>query len=176
MKALEPATLAEQKPERGFDPKQNKKLNQIRGTRMKTSQTGRAACVIALTIGFAMAIALGANAQNASISSKPWLALKKVESAKDFNELPATAQIAMACAKCKSVVIAVKRDVATKPGHGTVEQLMTVDQCPGCGGKMTVRGDKQTAMVHTCSKCGDDSAFCCATKPGSGSTKGMEKK
>lgn len=67
----------------------------------------------------------------------------------------------MACAKCKSIVVASKTQLTSKPGRGTADELLTVDQCPGCGGKMVVRGDKQTRMVHTCSKCGDDSAFCC---------------
>ncbi len=33
---------------------------------------------------------------------------------------------------------------------------------------------KTSILKHTCSKCGDDSGFCCATKPGD-ATKGMEK-
>jgi len=32
-----------------------------------------------------------------------------------------------------------------------------------------------TELKHSCKVCGDDSAFCCATKPGSRATKGMEK-
>jgi hypothetical protein len=32
-----------------------------------------------------------------------------------------------------------------------------------------------TELKHSCKACGDDSAFCCATKPGGGATKGMEK-
>jgi hypothetical protein len=124
----------------------------------------------------AVAAALNANAQDASTSSKPWLPFKKVETAKQFKELPAKTQIAMACVKCKSVVVTVKRNLTTKPSGGTVDELMTVDRCPGCAGKMVARGDKQTQMVHTCSKCGDDSAFCCATHLGDKPTKGMEKK
>ena len=38
--------------------------------------------------------------------------------------------------------------------------------------------DKQNhgTVKHVCKSCGDDSAFCCATKRGGGATKGMEKK
>ena len=35
---------------------------------------------------------------------------------------------------------------------------------------------KKDIITHTCSKCGGESAFCCATKPGGGKTKGMEEK
>jgi predicted RNA-binding Zn-ribbon protein involved in translation (DUF1610 family) len=131
---------------------------------------------IAIALAIGIWLPVGASAQASRYSSKPWLPMTKLETQDDFKRLPNDAQIAMACAKCKSVVIAVKRDLATKSGHGTVEQLMTVDQCPGCGGKMIARSDKQTEMVHTCSKCGDDSAFCCATTKAVKQTKGMEKK
>ncbi len=30
-------------------------------------------------------------------------------------------------------------------------------------------------VSHACEKCGTESAFCCATKPGEGATKGMEE-
>jgi formamidopyrimidine-DNA glycosylase len=80
----------------------------------------------------------------------------------------------MACTKCKSVTVISQQWKTTKPSQGTIERELTVHECPGCGGKMTTEL-KQTKMIHTCSKCGDDSAFCCATKPGAGATKGMEK-
>jgi hypothetical protein len=32
-----------------------------------------------------------------------------------------------------------------------------------------------TELKHVCKACGDESAFCCATKPGAGATHGMEK-
>lgn len=81
----------------------------------------------------------------------------------------------MACAKCKTIAVTARREVTTKPSGGTAEEIVLVHDCPGCGGTMTVRGDKQTQIVHTCSKCGDDSAFCCVTKKGAPPTKGMEK-
>lgn len=115
-------------------------------------------------------------AQDARYSTKPWLPMTRIETEKQFQQLPDKAQIAMACSKCKSVMVTTKRQVATKLSRGTVEESLMVHQCPGCGGTITVRGDKQTQMVHTCSKCGDDSAFCCATQPDNKPTKGMEKK
>lgn len=143
---------------------------------MKISTVIRKSSRMALAIAGLVWLTASMSAQEARYSSKPWTALKKVETPEQFKNLPGKAQIAMACAKCKSVVVTVKRNIASKPSRGTVDDLMTVDQCPGCGGKMVVRGDKQTEMVHTCSKCGDDSAFCCATYLGDKPTKGMEKK
>ncbi len=84
--------------------------------------------------------------------------------------------IAMVCTKCKSVMV---HNVTTEKGH---IQVMTVGEkhlCPGCNTYITVVGvghGAKNEVKHVCEKCGEDSVFCCATKPGSGSTKGMEKK
>jgi hypothetical protein len=52
------------------------------------------------------------------------------------------------CAKC-SVPVKVNEQVSTKPGRGTVQATVFVDQCPGCGSKMTAEL-KQTVYIHTC--------------------------
>lgn len=142
---------------------------------MKPSYLHQPLRVAALALLIAGAVT-GLSAQESRLSTKPWLPLKKIETPEQFNALPPNAQIAMGCAKCKSVVVTTKRELTTKPGHGTAQEALTVDQCPGCGGTITVRPGKQTEMVHTCSKCGDDSAFCCSTTPNAKPTKGMEKK
>lgn len=83
--------------------------------------------------------------------------------------------IAMACTKCKSVMV---HNVTTEKGHITVMTVGSKHLCPGCNSTITVVGTgkgKQDAVKHTCEKCGDDSIFCCATKPGAGATKNMEK-
>jgi hypothetical protein len=83
--------------------------------------------------------------------------------------------ITMVCAKCKSVML---HNVTTEKGH---IQVMTVGQrhlCPGCDSTITVVGTgkgKHDEVKHICAKCGDQSVFCCATKPGAGKTQGMEK-
>ena len=83
--------------------------------------------------------------------------------------------MAMVCSKCKSVVV---HNVTTEKGH---IKTMTVGEkhlCPGCKSTMEVVGVQKgahTEVKHVCQKCGDESAFCCATKPGSGASKGMEK-
>ena len=85
-------------------------------------------------------------------------------------------EIAMVCAKCKSAMI---HRVETEKGHIKVMTVGEKHMCPGCNSTITVVGTgkgKHDEVKHTCEKCGDDSVFCCATKPGAGATKGMEKK
>ena len=53
------------------------------------------------------------------------------------------------CPLCK-VPMKITEQVATKPGHGVIQETVFVDQCPGCGGKMAMEL-KQTKYVHTCS-------------------------
>lgn len=77
--------------------------------------------------------------------------------------------IAMACSKCKHVMV---QQVTKDSSH---VKLMTIGQkhkCV-CGGTVTVVGTgkgkgKNEEVNHVCSKCGDDAMFVCATKPGSG--------
>jgi hypothetical protein len=61
---------------------------------------------------------------------------------------------------------------------GQPKELIGTHACAGCNSTLTVVGVQKAAhleLKHTCKACGDDSAFCCATKPGSAATKGMEK-
>jgi hypothetical protein len=82
--------------------------------------------------------------------------------------------VAMVCAKCKNVAVT---RVEKQRGR---EFLVpgTKHGCAGCGSEITVVGqrmDQKEIVKHVCKSCGDDSAFCCATRSGS-ATKGMEKK
>jgi hypothetical protein len=61
---------------------------------------------------------------------------------------------------------------------GKAKELIGTHACTGCNSTLTVTGHAKgdiTELKHSCAACGDDSAFCCATKSGSGATKGMEK-
>ena len=83
--------------------------------------------------------------------------------------------IAMVCVKCKSVAV---EYVTIEKGQ--IKHVMPGEKhlCPGCNSSITVVGNGKGAtreVTHTCGACGDGSAFCCATKPGTGATKGMEK-
>ena len=90
--------------------------------------------------------------------------LRSVEQAKD---VPKGEKIAMACAKCKTVQVA---EVDKNKSFLGWFEPKTKHLCPGCGGhwgyvvygKSSRHGD----YVHTCSKCGDKSVYCCATKVG----------
>ena len=134
----------------------------------------KAFTVAAAIVAVGLAVSTASARTPEEQSSKAWLSLKPVQSEKEYVALADSSTIAMACTKCKSVSVIVKREVSTKPGHGTVEETLSVHQCPGCGGKMTTEL-KQTKMIHICTSCGDESAFCCATKKGE-KTLGMEKK
>lgn len=111
------------------------------------------------------------------------LRMQEVKTTKDLNALKTDDQIAMVCAKCKTVwVTRVKEGVKGAQilmEGGKPTEIIGTHACAGCKSTITVVGHAKgdiTELKHSCKACGDDSAFCCATKPGSGATKGMEKK
>jgi hypothetical protein len=76
------------------------------------------------------------------------------------------AKIAMACTKCKTVQL---RDVDKKGAFLAWFTPKTRHVCPGCGGTwqyVNVAKGTRGGYTHTCSKCGDKSIFCCATRLG----------
>jgi hypothetical protein len=107
--------------------------------------------------------------------------LNKVETKGDADALKVDDSIAMVCAKCKTVYV-----TRVRQGVKGAELLMSKGQpmeligshaCPGCNSTVTVTGHgkgKEAVLKHSCGACGDNSAFCCSTKPG-GASKGMEK-
>jgi len=140
-----------------------------------------------LGAGMAMAMALTAwlpTTASAADETKPMKPMKGGEHLLMLQGINTEAQaealkpgdsLAMVCAKCKSVTV---ENVNIEKGHIKTVTLGEKHLCPGCGGTIEIVGQgkgKTEVRKHTCSKCGDDSAFCCATKPGSGATKGMEK-
>jgi hypothetical protein len=104
------------------------------------------------------------------------LMMKQIKTPAEAEALKPGDSMVMVCNKCKSVMV---HNVSTEKGH---IKVMTVGQkhlCPGCESTITVVGTGKGAkdvVKHTCDKCGDDSVFCCATKPGGGKTAGMEKR
>lgn len=111
------------------------------------------------------------------------LMLQGVTTTQEVDALKTDDSVAMVCGKCKTVwVTRVKQGIKgaqlLMEGFQTKEVIGT-HACAGCKSTLTVTGHAKgdiTELKHSCGTCGDDSAFCCATKPGSGSTKGMEKK
>ncbi len=77
-------------------------------------------------------------------------------------------KIALACKDCKTVM---EKSGADKNGILAWFAPDSTHGCSGCGGKVTTKavgGGKASVAEykHTCSKCGADSAFTCATHKG----------
>ncbi len=56
-------------------------------------------------------------------------------------------------------------------------ELIGTHLCSGCNGTWTITGvgkGAKTELKHSCSMCGDDSAFCCATTTNAPPTQGMQ--
>lgn len=148
-----------------------------------------------LGAGVAIAMALAAwlpgTTASAADETKPMkpmkggehmLMLNKIETKAEVDALKSDDSIAMVCAKCKTVYVTrVKQGVKGAQilmEGGQPKELIGTHACSGCNSTMEITGHgkgKETVLKHSCKACGDDSAFCCATKPGSGATKGMEK-
>ena len=141
--------------------------------------------------GLALAPALAAwstNTASAAEEMKPMkgsehlLMLNKIETKAQADALKPGDTFAMVCAKCKTVYVTrVKQGVKGAQilmEKGQPTELIGTHACTGCNSTLEVTGHgkgKETVLKHSCKACGDDSAFCCATKPAGGPTKGMEK-
>ena len=108
--------------------------------------------------------------------------LNGINSKQELDALKTGDSIAMVCAKCKTVWTSrVKQGIKGAQllkENGQPMELIGTHACVGCNSTLTVTGHAKgdiTELKHSCTTCGDDSAFCCATKPGSGATKGMDK-
>ena len=134
-----------------------------------------------LRLGLATALAFGLWAPSAARAD---MELKGYERSLQMRGINTRAQaealrpgdsIAMVCTKCKSVAI---QTVTIEKGH--IKHVMPGEKhlCPGCNSYIKVVGvgkESKNELRHVCDSCGDNSAFCCATKPGDAATKGMEK-
>jgi hypothetical protein len=151
------------------------------------SKTIRNASMV-FALAMAASLPLTARAADETKPMKPMkgsehmLMLNKIETTQELNALKTDDSIAMVCAKCKTVMVTrVKQGVKGAQllmEGGQPKELIGTHACAGCNSTLTVVGVQKGAhmeLKHSCKACGDDSAFCCATKPG-GATKGMEKK
>jgi len=104
--------------------------------------------------------------------------MNQIKTPADAEALKPGDSIAMVCTKCKSVMV---HNVTTEKGHVKTMTVGEKHMCSGCNSTITVvgrgkgPGGARDEVKHVCEKCGDDSVFCCSTKPGSGATKGMQK-
>jgi len=143
---------------------------------MKTVKNNIIAAGIAMAVALAVWLPNNINAADQTMKgAEHLLHLQGIKTKAQADALKPGDTMAMVCTKCKSVII---HNVTTEKGH---IKTMTVGEkhlCPGCNSYITTVGTGKQAndeVKHVCEKCGDDSAFCCATKPGTGQTKGMEK-
>ena len=141
---------------------------------MKTSNT-----IARTAFGIPLVLALSAWLPEASYAADQMKGaqylMKQIKTADEAEQLQPGDAIVMVCSKCKSVML---HTVSTEKGHIKVMTVGEKHLCPGCDSTIEVVGTgkgKHDEVKHVCSKCGDDSVFCCATKPGSGVTKGMQK-
>ncbi len=84
--------------------------------------------------------------------------------------------IAMACPKCKTIIV---EKVTTVKGHINLTTPGEVHLCSGCKSTIVTVGTGKNAhneLKHICNVCGSDSVFCCATSTNSAPTTGMEQK
>lgn len=136
-----------------------------------------------ITAGLLLAAAIGlglpglAPAQEPIKGAQRLMEFKPLKSPKDLESLEPGDMVAMACPKCKDVVVSyvekgVKRAEATE--KHTLKHL-----CPGCETTIETKGVGKWAkdtVKHVCGKCGSKDVFCCVMKKGSGPTAGMEEK
>jgi hypothetical protein len=140
-----------------------------------SSRTLSVRAAFATALAIAVWLPIRSSAAGQMKGGEHMLHLQGIKTAAEAEALKTGDTMAMVCAKCKSVVV---HNVTTEKGH---VKTMTVGEkhlCPGCSSTITVVGVGHGAhneVQHVCEKCGSDSAFCCATKPGA-STEGMEKK
>jgi hypothetical protein len=148
---------------------------------MKTNKTFKTILGMGAAVALAFAAWLPgtANGQDqmpAMKGGEHLLMLNQVNTQAQAEELKPGDTIAMVCSKCKSVMI---HNVTTEKGHIKVMTVGEKHLCPGCQSTITVVGTGKGAkdeVKHVCEQCGSDSVFCCATKPGSATTEGMDKK
>ena len=108
--------------------------------------------------------------------------------------------VAMACAKCKTVLYRPVTASTTSfyqpwarsgpglPGYSysgwqreraAMQDWSQRHYCPGCKSTITTTGtwfNQKETVKHTCDACGDNSVFCCAATKDEGATEGMESK
>jgi hypothetical protein len=131
---------------------------------------------LAIPLGLALVASLPGTSRAADqMKGGQVLMMKQIKTPAEAEELKPGDSMVMVCSKCKSVMM---HNVSTEKGHIKVMTVGEKHMCPGCQSTIEVVGTgkgKHDEVKHVCAKCGDESVFCCAQKPGSGVTKGMEK-
>ncbi len=127
------------------------------------------ALLLAVTVGWSV-VAYAADEQHAEHQDHAVTHLDHISTQAEAEALKPGATIAMACSKCKHIML---QHVTKDNSHVKLMTIGEKHKCV-CGGVVTVvgtgRGEgKKQDVNHVCSKCGDDAMFVCATTtPGSG--------
>jgi hypothetical protein len=136
------------------------------------SRAFRQAVLIAIATGIGAFSGLGADAVGKATPPYVW---PQVKTKAEADTVKPGDSIAMICSKCKTLTVTtVTQDTKTRSKLISGEKHL----CPGCSSTITVVGSKahNTEVIkHVCKACGENSAFCCVTKPGASATAGMEK-
>ena len=131
-----------------------------------------------LSVAMAMAVWMPVTTRAAEPEHAQYpMMMNQIKTQAEAEALKPGDSISMTCNSCKYVMV---MPVTTENEHS---KMMTVGEkhtCASCEGSVEVtatgKGEGKNAEVkHVCSKCGDDAMFVCASKPGSGKMKDMEK-
>jgi hypothetical protein len=136
-----------------------------------------AAWAALLTVGLAVTgcASSGGKSTTRVYEERKFIPLYHVKNTGDELNLKKGDAVAMACAKCKTVLFA---DV-NRPRNRFFTPFEHRHYCPGCKSTITVTGrgfGAKEQVEHTCDACGSDSVFCCATHRGAPPTEGMSPK
>lgn len=152
---------------------------------MKTQTLLKTVRFTCATLAFAALLPLasqGADEMKPMKGGEHLMMLNNVETKKQLDSLKTGDTLTMVCAKCKTVWSSRVRQGAKGAevlmAKGQPQEVIGTHACKGCNSTLTVVGHTKgdvTELKHSCKACGDDSAFCCASK-GGGATPGMEKK
>ena len=141
---------------------------------MKT-QTKKSGSLVGVCIVVAVVLtAWLPNRAQAQVRGEGAQMLTRVTTPAEIENLKPGDTVAMVCEKCKSVMVHYVNQ--EWKGHANVMTVGSKHLCPGCNSTITTEGTGKhatDAVKHVCEKCGSDSVFCCATKPGEDSTPGM---
>lgn len=137
---------------------------------------------VAVAFAFQLAITVASAEDMKPMKGGEHQTMLGITTKQQADALQADDTMAMVCAKCKTVWITrVKKGLKgaeLMTANGQTTELIGTHGCKGCKSTITVVGHAKgdiTELKHSCGACGDDSAFCCATKHGAGATKGMDK-
>jgi hypothetical protein len=167
--------------------RENKKTKREESKHMKTLNKKN---ILGAGIAFAIALTAWMPVTSKAADEKPMkpmkggehqLMLNGINTKEEVDALKNDDSVAMVCAKCKTVWVSRVRQGAKGAEllgqQGRPTEIIGTHACKGCNSTLTVAGVQKGShleLKHSCGACGDDSAFCCATKAGSATTKGMQ--